>query len=121
VKAGEIRFLQHVAEQEVHWTGACTSTRFPRRYAESLRESGLLDTVMLRICDGDGWALQPERERIGYCLTAAGVATLARRGQTNFDQTYVNAITNPAMDPAKRARWIEWARASAEHGAEAKS
>lgn len=104
MKHAELRFLRHVAEQEVHWDGACTSMLHPRRFAESLRVAGLLDPIHLRIMHGDGWHAETERYRDGYCMTREGLLAL----QAADPEAFAEIIAHPAMPAEKARRWVRW-------------
>ena len=61
------RFLNLVdALGELGFDGAHTGGIHRKRDAEALVEAGILRRLMLVVCDGDGHAIQPERERVGY-------------------------------------------------------
>lgn len=49
-----------------------TGRMYRRATGERLKRRGMLVDVEYRVCDGDGFALQPERWRSGYELTEEG-------------------------------------------------
>jgi hypothetical protein len=61
-----------------HWEnvigpgGLLTNRVIRKRDAERCVRRGWLVSQQLRVCDGDGCALEPERYRLGYVLTDAG-------------------------------------------------
>lgn len=55
-------------------SGVLPGRRTRRSTLRSLEAAGLMRSEMMVVCDGDGYALQPERERRGWTLTAAGRA-----------------------------------------------
>lgn len=51
---------------------ACTGRILRKRTMRSLQEKGFVEEVVAVVVDGDGFHLEPERERIAYQLTAEG-------------------------------------------------
>jgi len=75
----EFDVLEAVAHMEsCGFTGMFTGRRYRRRDAERCVKAGWLEPKMLVACDGDGFHLEPERERGGYVLTEAGRQALKR-------------------------------------------
>lgn len=72
-----LEFAERMADLGIG--GMFTSRLLRKRDAERCVAKGWLCGQMLRVCDGDGCALEPERERWGYVLTDAGREALALR------------------------------------------
>ena len=56
--------------------GFLTGRTFRRGTAERLVDSGHLTAIRVVVCDDDGWAKEPERERGGYAITDKGRTAL---------------------------------------------
>jgi hypothetical protein len=70
---GKIEWLEYVADMNRKGFDVARSGRRRRKEtAEALVAEGLLKHAWAVVCDGDGWPVQPERERLGYELTDAG-------------------------------------------------
>ena len=70
-----VAWLIELLSMEGHGFCGMTSGRlYRKREAEALVKSGHLSKLSMVMCDGDGFALEPERERMGYVLTEKGRA-----------------------------------------------
>jgi len=66
-------WLVHLLDMESKgFAGQTSSRRYPKRVAQALVGDGLAKNELLQMCDGDGFALDPERYRWGYVLTDTG-------------------------------------------------
>jgi hypothetical protein len=76
----ERKALEHAdwAERQMGWN-ICGSRTYRRATLKGLEAKGLLISVgPVTMCDGDGFALEPERFRFGYALTNKGKYVLSR-------------------------------------------
>lgn len=74
VISAKAEFLLHALDWETRcdFAGVFTSRLYRRSVALALEGDGLLQPILLRVCNGDGWGLEPERHRWGWSLTSAG-------------------------------------------------
>lgn len=69
--------LQTLAWGMQHFGGLISGGSLRRRDVMRLVKLGLARSLgMVTVCDDDGFALEPEREREGFALTEAGQAVL---------------------------------------------
>ena len=66
--------------------GMFTGRRLRRRDAKRCAAQGWLEPQWLRVVDGDGFTVEPERERFGYVLTEQGSAALAAERDRRQDK-----------------------------------
>lgn len=73
LSGAEQKFLEHALSAKIRmgWV-ACTNRVYRKTTAQKLVQKGMLVPCVYQVCDGDGFALQPERERVGYELTELG-------------------------------------------------
>ena len=76
--AADMRFAEYAERMHEHGF-SCVNTGGPhrRRTGERLVKRGLMTKVWAVVCDGDGFALDPESEREGFALTESGIRALA--------------------------------------------
>jgi DNA-binding PadR family transcriptional regulator len=81
------QWLLHVADMNRKGFAVALPGRlYPRKVARALVADGLLEETSAVVCDGDGFALELERERVGYALTEEGRAAVARLNADEQDQ-----------------------------------
>jgi hypothetical protein len=68
------QFLVYALSREADdgWAGVLTGGVFRSRVAKALEAEGLMVKVHLRVLGDSGFAMEPERYRWGWALTAAG-------------------------------------------------
>lgn len=65
--------LETTAWGEKHFGGIITNKQLPLAVMRQCVKAGLCKSIgMVTVCDADGFAEQPERERRGYVLTERG-------------------------------------------------
>jgi hypothetical protein len=62
------------------FSGAFSGRHMRRALMVRLRARGFVRPLRMAVCDGDGFALDPERWREGWCLTADGKRALLAGG-----------------------------------------
>lgn len=68
-----LQILQNIHRREGHGMATITNRQIPLRTMKRLESLGLVkDSGLVLVCDGDGFAVQPERWRTGWTLTRAG-------------------------------------------------
>ena len=66
--------IRAMARREGHGMATVTNRALPLRLMRRMERLGLVQRAgRVVVCDGDGWAIQPERERDGWTVTRAGM------------------------------------------------
>lgn len=74
----QLTMLRDVSWATRHFDGMAARTAASLRRLRALEASGLVEAIgLVTVCDGDGYSIQPEREREGFRITKAGEALVA--------------------------------------------